>query len=68
MKRGALILAAAGLALATCQQPAIAGEAAVEILPTTGTWTGMTHAGDHARVQAFMAEQVAAGRYPPSLF
>jgi len=45
-----------------------AGEAAVEILPATGTWTGMTHAGDHARVQAFMAEQVAAGRYPPSLF
>lgn len=30
MKRGALILAAAGLALASCQQPAIAGEAAVE--------------------------------------
>ncbi|HSM18151.1 MAG TPA: NTP transferase domain-containing protein [Gemmatimonadales bacterium] len=45
-----------------------AGEAAVEILPTSGTWTGMTHAGDHARVQAYMAEQVAAGRYPPSLF
>jgi molybdopterin-guanine dinucleotide biosynthesis protein A len=46
----------------------LAGQAAVEILPTTGTWTGMTHAGDHARVQAYMAEQVAAGRYPPSLF
>lgn len=30
MKRGALILAAAGLALSSCQQPAIAGEAAVE--------------------------------------
>jgi peptide-methionine (S)-S-oxide reductase len=30
VKRGALILAAAGLALASCQQPAIAGEAAVE--------------------------------------
>lgn len=46
----------------------LAGEAEVAILPTTGTWTGMTHAGDHTRVQAYMAEQVAAGRYPPSLF
>ncbi len=45
-----------------------AGQAKVRILPTDEHWVGMTHPGDRDRVRAQLAELVAAGRYPPSLF
>ena len=45
-----------------------AGRVRVEILPTSERWTGMTHAADHPRVAAQLAQLVAEGRYPSPLF
>ena len=44
------------------------GRAAVEVLPTTATWFGVTYRDDKPRVQAALAALVAAGDYPARLF
>jgi hypothetical protein len=43
-------------------------EAEVQLLPTTSEWFGVTYREDRARVQARIAELVAAGTYPSRLF
>ncbi len=45
-----------------------AGEAQVEVLPTTASWFGVTFREDKPRVQAALAAQVQAGAYPERLF
>lgn len=45
-----------------------AGEATVEVLPTTASWFGVTYREDKPRVQAALAARVAEGEYPASLF
>jgi hypothetical protein len=45
-----------------------AGQATCEVLPTTSTWFGATYSDDKAAVQKSLAELVAAGEYPPSLW
>jgi NDP-sugar pyrophosphorylase family protein len=44
------------------------GEATVHVLPTEGAWFGVTYREDKPRVQAAIAELVAAGKYPATLF
>jgi hypothetical protein len=44
------------------------GEARGRVLPTTGTWFGVTHREDKPRVQAALAELVRRGDYPGKLF
>lgn len=43
------------------------GEASVRVLPTTGSWFGVTYREDRPRVQAALAARVAAGEYPSPL-
>ncbi len=45
-----------------------AGEAVVEVLPTSASWFGVTYREDKPRVQAALTALVAAGEYPPRLF
>ncbi|HTS89211.1 MAG TPA: NTP transferase domain-containing protein [Gemmatimonadales bacterium] len=40
------------------------GEAAVQIIPTSSAWCGLTHAEDRERVVAFLDDQVRRGEYP----
>jgi NDP-sugar pyrophosphorylase family protein len=44
------------------------GEAAVNVLPTDGSWFGVTYREDKPRVTAAIAELVRTGRYPATLF
>lgn len=44
------------------------GEATVQVLPTQSAWFGITFREDKPRVQAALAELVAAGKYPARLF
>ncbi len=44
------------------------GEAVVRVLPTVGTWFGVTYREDKPRVQAAVAELVRSGAYPAKLF
>ena len=44
------------------------GEAGVRVLPTAGTWFGVTYREDKPRVQAAIAELVRSGAYPEKLF
>jgi MobA-like NTP transferase domain len=44
------------------------GEAEVEVLPTSGSWFGVTYRDDKPRVQASIAALVASGSYPARLF
>jgi hypothetical protein len=44
------------------------GEARGRVLPTTGTWFGVTYREDKPRVQAALAELVRRGEYPAQLF
>jgi len=44
------------------------GEAAVQLLPTTSQWFGVTYREDRAQVVARLASLVAAGEYPKKLF
>lgn len=44
------------------------GEAAVQVLPTTSAWFGVTHREDKPRVMAAIAALVRDGVYPPKLF
>ena len=41
---------------------------AVRVLPTDRAWFGVTYREDKPRVQAALAELVAAGKYPAKLF
>jgi len=43
-------------------------EAEVEVLPTSGSWFGVTYRDDKPRVEAAIASLVAAGAYPRRLF
>lgn len=43
-------------------------EATVQVLPTRSAWFGITFREDKPRVQAALAELVAAGKYPARLF
>ena len=43
-------------------------EAAVQVLPTGGTWFGVTYREDKPRVVAAIAQLVQAGKYPAKLF
>ncbi len=45
-----------------------AGEASVEVLPTTASWFGVTYREDKPRVSAALLALVAAGEYPATLF
>lgn len=45
-----------------------AGEATVEVRPTTASWFGVTYRDDKPRVQAALAALVTAGEYPAKLF
>ena len=49
-------------------QQIAAGEASVQVLPTTASWFGVTYREDKPRVQAAIARLVANGDYPTSLF
>lgn len=44
------------------------GDVSVQVLPTESTWFGVTYREDKPRVQAAIAERVAAGQYPKALF
>jgi hypothetical protein len=44
------------------------GEARVRVLPTESAWFGVTYREDKPRVQAAIADLVAAGRYPAQLW
>jgi hypothetical protein len=44
------------------------GEARGRVLPTAGTWFGVTYRGDKPRVQAALAGLVRRGEYPEKLF
>jgi NDP-sugar pyrophosphorylase family protein len=44
------------------------GEARVRVLPTAGTWFGVTYREDKPRVQAAIAALVQAGLYPEKLW
>jgi NDP-sugar pyrophosphorylase family protein len=44
------------------------GKAEVHVLPTTGTWFGVTNKEDRPRVVAALAELVRRGEYPDRLF
>ena len=44
------------------------GEAVVDVLPTSAAWFGLTYRGDRPRAGAILAERVARGEYPPTLF
>ncbi len=44
------------------------GGATVRVLPTESAWFGVTYREDRPRVQAAIAELVAAGKYPEKLF
>lgn len=43
-------------------------EATVAVLPTSGSWFGITHREDKPRVSAAIAELVRSGQYPGRLF
>ncbi len=43
------------------------GSAAVEVLPTSSAWFGITHRADRPRVASSIAALVAEGAYPPRL-
>ena len=43
-------------------------QAKVRVLPTESTWFGITYREDKPRVQAAIAELVAAGKYPANLW
>jgi hypothetical protein len=45
-----------------------AGEAVVDVLPTTAAWFGVTYREDKPRVETALAALVAAGDYPAKLF
>ena len=45
-----------------------AGEAVVRVLPTSGSWFGVTYREDKPRVQAAIAALVQAGKYPERLW
>lgn len=44
------------------------GAASVEVLPTTGSWFGVTHREDRAKAAAALADLVRRGDYPSKLF
>ncbi len=45
-----------------------AGEADVQVLPTTDKWYGMTYAADHAMVRNALAELTEQGVYPATMW
>ncbi len=45
-----------------------AGQAEVQVRPTTASWFGVTYREDKPRVQAALADLVARGEYPARLF
>lgn len=45
-----------------------ARQAAVQVLPTTATWFGVTYREDKPRVQSALARLISAGEYPSKLF
>ncbi len=45
-----------------------AGEADVQVLPTTDKWYGMTYAEDHALVRAALADLTEQGVYPETMW
>lgn len=44
------------------------GKARVRVLPTAARWLGVTYPQDKARVKQAVADLVAQGKYPPSLW
>ena len=50
------------------QQGLDRGQARVQVLPTTSRWCGVTYAADRAWVQRQLADAVARGEYPGTLW